>query len=57
VAGRRGARPSVREGDAWGCAGRWFSGRWHTQPAEDYIAKVKDYLSDRVWEQPNFQEP
>jgi hypothetical protein len=45
------------EGDAWGCAGRWFSGRWHTQPAEDYIAKVKDYLADRVWEQPNFQEP
>jgi hypothetical protein len=45
------------EGDAWGCAGRWFSGRWHTQPAESYIGKVKGYLHDRVWEQPDFQEP
>ena len=45
------------EGDAWGCAGRWFSGRWHTQPAESYIAKVKAYLADRVWERPDFQEP
>ena len=44
-------------GDAWGCAGRWFSGRWHTEPAEDYIAKVKGYLRNRVWEQPQFQEP
>jgi hypothetical protein len=44
------------EGDAWGCAGRWFSGRWHTQPAENYIAKVKAYLHARVWEYPDFQE-
>ncbi len=43
-------------GDQWGCIGRWFGGRWHTQPAEDYISRVKGYLSDRVWEQPNFQE-
>jgi autotransporter family porin len=49
-------RPYSR-GDAWGCAGRWFSGRWHTQPAEDYITKVKRYLHGRVWEQPDFQEP
>jgi hypothetical protein len=44
-------------GDAWGCAGRWFSGRWHTRPAEDYISKVDGYLDHRVWEQPDFQEP
>jgi hypothetical protein len=37
--------------------GRWFSGRWHTQAAEDYVTKVKGYLRTRVWEQPAFQEP
>ena len=44
-------------GDAWGCIGRWFAGRWHTAQAEVYIAKVRDYLDRRVWEQPDFQEP
>jgi autotransporter family porin len=44
-------------GDAWGCVGRWFSGRWHTAAAEGYITNVKDYLSQRIWETPNFQEP
>jgi autotransporter family porin len=42
-------------GDLWGCVGVWFSGRWHTAPAETYIAAVKDYLNQRVWESPNFQ--
>ena len=37
-------------GDVWGCLGVWFSGRWHTAPAETYIAAVKDYLNQRVWE-------
>src|SRR4029079_9559746 len=23
-------------GDAWGCVGRWFSGRWHTDAANGY---------------------
>ena len=32
-------------GDLWGCVGRWFSGRWYTQPANDYIAGVQDYLN------------
>jgi autotransporter family porin len=50
-AGRYGA------GDAWGCVGRWFSGRWHTAPAEGYITKVKGYLNQRIWEQPSFQQP
>ncbi len=44
-------------GDAWGCFGRWFSGRWHTPAAEDYIDRVQDYLGQRIWETPNFQEP
>jgi hypothetical protein len=44
-------------GDVWGCVGRWYAGRWHTQPAETYIARVKDYLDARIWEQPYFQEP
>lgn len=43
-------------GDAWGCVGRWFSGRWHTDAAEQYVAKVKDYLVRRVWETADFQE-
>lgn len=44
-------------GDAMGCMGRWFAGRWHTQPANDYIGRVQDYLNQRIWETPNFQEP
>lgn len=44
-------------GDAWGCMGRWFSGRWHTEAAEWYIAEVQAYYYDRIWEQPIFQEP
>jgi autotransporter family porin len=46
-----------KAGDAWGCIGRWFSGRWHTQPGEDYVKRVRDYLDQRIWETPNFQEP
>jgi autotransporter family porin len=38
-------------GDVDGCLGVWFSGRWYTQPAVDYIAAVNDYLSQRIWEQ------
>jgi hypothetical protein len=36
-------------GDVWGCVGRWFSGRWYTQPANQYIAAVQDYLNRRIW--------
>ena len=49
--------PPYRAGDAWGCIGRWFSGRWHNSDAEGYITRVKDYLNQRIWETPNFQEP
>ena len=44
-------------GDAWGCVGRWFAGRWHTPEADNYTNKVKNYLNSRIWETPNFQEP
>jgi hypothetical protein len=50
------ARP-YGAGDAWGCLGRWFAGRWHTSPAETYIGKVQGYLRQRTWEQANFQQP
>ena len=41
-------------GDIWGCVGLWFSGRWYTQPANDYIAAVQDYLPSRIWERSDF---
>jgi hypothetical protein len=44
-------------GDAWGCVGRWFAGRWHTSPADQYAGAVQGYLAQRIWEQPSFQEP
>jgi len=44
-------------GDAWGCIGRWFSGRWHTAASEQYVGRVKDYLDQRIWEQRDFQQP
>jgi hypothetical protein len=44
-------------GNAWGCVGRWFAGRWRTAPAEQYIAKVKQYLKERIWTTPDFQQP
>jgi hypothetical protein len=44
------------KGDAWGCVGRWFAGRWRTQAALGYIAKVKQYLHERIWLTPDFQQ-
>ncbi|GAA1641336.1 hypothetical protein [Catellatospora bangladeshensis] len=44
-------------GDAWGCVGRWFSGRWHTAPGEQYVGRVRDYLDRRIWQTPDFQQP
>jgi hypothetical protein len=42
-------------GDAWGCVGRWFAGRWRTAPADGYIAKVTQYLRERIWTTPDFR--
>ncbi len=46
-----------KAGDAWGCMGVWFSGRWHNAGADKYIARVKEYRAQRIWETPNFQQP
>jgi autotransporter family porin len=42
-------------GDANGCLGVWFAGRWRTADANTYIAAVQSYLSERVWESANFK--
>jgi hypothetical protein len=36
-------------GDVWGCVGVWAAGRWHTAPAETYLATVKRHLDQRLW--------
>jgi hypothetical protein len=46
-----------KKGDAWGCVGRWFSGRWHDAGAQQYIAKVKQYKNERIWTTRDFQQP
>jgi hypothetical protein len=44
-------------GDAWGCVGRWFSGRWYNADGDTYTGRVRDYLSRRIWETRDFQQP
>jgi autotransporter family porin len=44
-------------GDAWGCVGRWFSGRWHVAAGDQYAGRVRGYLDQRIWETANFQQP
>lgn len=41
-------------GDAWGCVGLWFSGRWYAGGASTYISDVQDLVNQRVWETPGF---
>ncbi|MEO8697999.1 MAG: hypothetical protein ABI658_31150 [Acidimicrobiales bacterium] len=41
-------------GDIWGCLGVWFSGRWYTQAAIDYMGWVRSDLDNRIWETQNF---
>ncbi len=43
-------------GDAWGCVGFWNAGRWHTAKGEGYVSEVQEYINQRIWEQPRFQE-
>jgi hypothetical protein len=45
-----------KAGDLWGCIGRWNAGAWYTPAADAYIAVVKKYLSERIWETPQFKE-
>jgi hypothetical protein len=42
-------------GDADGCLGMWFAGRWKTDPANQYITAVKSNLTNRVWETTSFK--
>jgi len=42
-------------GDAWGCIGRWFAGRWRTAAADGYIVRVRQYLRERIWTTPDFK--
>ena len=46
-----------RKGDEWGCAGRWFSGDWHSTAAAGYERAVRHDLAIRIWTLPYFQEP
>ncbi|HKB31637.1 MAG TPA: hypothetical protein VKD26_12480 [Streptosporangiaceae bacterium] len=46
-----------RAGDAWGCVGRWFAGRWYAGGAQQYIGRVATCLRERIWRQPYFQQP
>jgi hypothetical protein len=48
---------TYRAGDLWGCVGRWYAGRWHTPPAQRYIAGVERYLREHIWTTPDFQQP
>ena len=48
---------AYRAGDAWGCIGRWYACRWHTAPARQYIAKVQQYLREKIWTTKDFQQP
>jgi hypothetical protein len=41
-------------GDEWGCVGVWFSGRWYTPPANEYISAVRDYAKTRIWTTSSF---
>jgi autotransporter family porin len=43
-------------GDVWGCAGRYMSGRWYTAAGNDYVAKVRTYLGQRIWETTDFRQ-
>lgn len=38
-----------RAGDIWGCIGRWYSGQWHDNGAQQYIGYTQDFLNRTVW--------
>jgi hypothetical protein len=41
-------------GDAWGCVGLWYAGRWHTAAANDYITRVQAYFDQQIWKTASF---
>jgi autotransporter family porin len=42
------------KGDMLGCMGRWFAGRWYTQPAVNYMNIVQGHVNSRTWETAGF---
>ena len=48
-------RPYVA-GDIWGCLGRYRSGGWYDTTAINYMHNVQNYLIERRWEQPYFDD-
>jgi hypothetical protein len=44
-----------KSGDLYGSLGAWFAGRWHTQGANEYIARVRDTLALRTWRTADFR--
>ena len=44
-------RGDYAAGDAKGCLGVWFSGRWYTDAAIGYIDRFDETLTNRSWEQ------
>lgn len=43
-------------GDVWGCIGRWYAGSWYTPQADQYIAMVKQYMNEQIWETSAFRD-
>ncbi len=41
-------------GDLWGSVGAWYSGNWHSNAANTYIAKVKNHQTARTWAKAGF---
>lgn len=45
---------AYRSGDLWGSAGAWFSGEWHDDTAQRYVADVRNHMAQRTWTKPRF---
>mgnify|MGYP003946950419 CR=1 FL=1 len=43
-----------RAGDASGCQGVWFAGRWKTSGATQYMSAVQNHLNNRTWTTASF---
>lgn len=41
-------------GDLLGCMGVWFSGRWYTSAAVNYMNVVQGHFNSRTWASANF---
>jgi autotransporter family porin len=46
--------PSSSRGDDWGCIGLWYSGKWNSSGALNYITNVQRQLANKPWLQPDF---